>query len=216
LLGTLAGAMGLVSIAASKPGAGPLHLLPFVPLLGHAIATSPPVIERRDSTASLLLGFGLVASVIALQSQVLLIRTVAARDLNAAILDVDRVADDHGGRRIAVGYAGTSYLSQARVEAVFRTNEYLIDASAVQEHRLAGLELPAATIKAIDSCLIDVWLIPRGAEPFDVPSAYSPRGPRDVFPQSFRSMFLTRYIRTSRTSNFDVWTCRAAATEHSR
>ena len=55
-------------------------------------------------------------------------------------------------KRIAVGYAGTSHLSHARTELVLRTGDYLIDAPAVQEHRLSGLQIPPATMRAIDDC----------------------------------------------------------------
>jgi hypothetical protein len=73
---------------------------------------------------------------------------------------------------------------------------------------LSGLEIPVATIRAIDSCRFDYWLIPRTLEPFDVPSAYQPIGPSDVFPEEFRSIFKRRYARVGHTALFDVWECR--------
>ena len=109
---------------------------------------------------------------------------------------------------MAVGYAGTSYFSDARPEIVFRRREYLLDAPAVQEHRLSGLDVPASTIRALTDCATDYWLIPRGAEAFDVPSAYSPDGPPTVFPERFRQAFFRSYERTGSTRYFDVWACK--------
>jgi hypothetical protein len=152
--------------------------------------------------------FGITGLLIAVPRQITFIKTVAGRDLGPAVSDLDHFVDGHRARRIAVGYAGTSYLSYARPEMVFRTGEYLLDAPAVQEHRLSGLALPESTIQAIEECRIEFWLIPPGAAPFAVPSAYFPNGPHDVFPEEFRATFLSRYERTGSSGQFDVWECR--------
>jgi hypothetical protein len=209
---TLVGAVALVSIAGSKPGGGPLHLLPFVPTLAYAITFDGARRPTREWRTSLLGAFAIVAVLIAAGSQALFVKTVAGRDLEAAIEEVDRVAAAHAGERIAVGYAGASHLSHARVQAVFRTNAYLLDAPAVQEHQLSGLHLPAATLRAFETCEVAAWLIPHGAPAFEVPSAYVPLGPRDVFPESLRLTFAAYYRRTARTPHFDVWTCSGVRT----
>jgi len=136
---------------------------------------------------------------------------VPGRNLEAAIADLRRFTDQHPERRVAVGYAGTSYLSHARPEVVFRTGDYLIDAPAVQEHRLSGLPLPESTMRAIAECRVEVWLIPQGAAPFAVPSAYPPEALAEVFPEEFRRAFLGQYARTGEAGGFDVWACRGQA-----
>ena len=156
--------------------------------------------------------FAIAATAIAVPRQLIFIRTVSGRHLERAIADVRQFADETPSKRTAVGYAGTSYLSHVRPELVFRTGDYLIDAPAVQEHRLSGLEIPAATIRAIDDCRFDYWLLPDDAQPFDVPSAYQPLGPESVFSAQFRLAFLRRYVRVSRTALFDVWECRRRTT----
>jgi hypothetical protein len=189
-----------------------LHLLPFVPTLAYAITFDGARRPTREWRTSLLGAFAIVAVLIAAGSQALFVKTVAGRDLEAAIEEVDRVAAAHAGERIAVGYAGASHLSHARVQAVFRTNAYLLDAPAVQEHQLSGLHLPAATLRAFETCEVAAWLIPHGAPAFEVPSAYVPLGPRDVFPESLRLTFAAYYRRTARTPHFDVWTCSGVRT----
>ena len=205
-------AFGIVSLAAAKPGGGPFHLLPFVPFLAYAVVRFSGDGLGHPAIRSLLLAFGVTATLFAVPKQATFIRTVRSRDLGPAVADARRFADQHRRRGVAVGYAGTSYLSHARTEAVFRTGDYLIDAPAVQEHRLSGLPLPSSTMNAIDDCRIGYWLIPADGEPFLVPSAYFPYGPPDVFPAEFRAAFLDRHVRTTRIGPFDVWECRTRKT----
>jgi hypothetical protein len=204
-------AVSVIAIVSAKPGGGSFHFLPFVPILGFAVLTVPRGTWTRSSARRLAAAFAIAAAATAVPRQLTFIRTVSDRHLETALADVRRFADAAPSKRGAVGYAGTSYLSHARPELVFRTGDYLIDAPAVQEHRLSGLDIPAATIRAIDDCRFDYWLLPQEAPPFDVPSAYQPLGPQSVFSEPFRSAFLLRYARVGRTTLFDVWECRPRA-----
>jgi hypothetical protein len=196
-----------VAVVAAKPGGGPYHLLPFLPALAYAVLRSP-VQWDQPITSSMTAAFALTALAIAVPRQVTFVTTVMGRHLASQVGDLRRFADAHPSKRVAVGYAGTSSFSDARPEIVFRSREYLLDAPAIQEHRLAGLEVPASTIRALTDCDVEYWLIPRGAQAFDVPSAYWPDGPEKVFPESFRQAFFRSYQRTASTRYFDVWECR--------
>ena len=86
---------------------------------------------------------------------------------------------------------------------------YLIDAPAVQEHQLSRLPFPQATIDAIRQCRADVWLVPRGAEPFVGPNRYPAVDLASLFPDAFRTAFHAAYVADGHTDYFDVWRCRA-------
>ena len=207
-VGSLATSVAVIAVVAAKPGGGPYHLLPFAPLVAYAALCVPVAVwERRATARALAAAVMLTALVIAVPRQATLLTTVTDRHLAAAVYDLRNFAGAHPSRRIGVGYAGLSYVSDARPEVVFRTRDYLLDAPAIQEHRLSGLDVPASTIHAIDQCQIDYWLLPTGADPFVVPSAYWPDGPREVFPEEFRRVFFRRYAPTGRTLYFDVWEC---------
>lgn len=199
--------MGIVALLGAKPGGGAFHLLPFVPVLAFACLTAAPSVERSRMSAWIAV-LAVIMLVIAVQSQTAFIRTTAARQLGRVIQDLRRFADAEPGQRIAVGYAGTAYASYARPEIVFRTGEYWLDAQAVQEHRRAGLDLPAATLSRLEACAVEIWLVPRHGEAFRVPNAYFPDGPSEVFPAEFLEVFLRRYGRTGATEFFDIWRCR--------
>jgi hypothetical protein len=197
-----------VALLAAKPGAGPYHLLPCAPLVAYAVIQYPVQLWQRPWLRSLGAGVVLTAFAVAVPRQATFLRTVMDRDRNAVAMDVRRFADAHPASRIGVGYAGTSYFSFARPEIVFRTHDYLLDAPAIQEHRLSGLDLPESTYRAIAECRMDDWLIPDGGAPFDVPSAYAPAGGMTVFPDAFRQTFLAHYRVTGRTTYFTIWECR--------
>ena len=207
-LSALIAAVVVIAIVSAKPGGGAFHLMPFVPILGYAAVAVPRGTWNGSAAVRLAVALALSVTAIAVPRQLIFIRTVVERHLESAIADARAFADETSSKRVAIGYSGTSHLSHARPEFVFRTGDYLIDAPAVQEHRLSGLEIPAATTRAIDDCRFDYWLIPRTMEPFDVPSAYQPIGPAEVFPEEFRSAFKRRYARVGHTALFDVWECR--------
>ena len=122
----------------AKPGGGAYHLLPFVPVwLWIALRRPTPAWRHRWVAGGA--GALVVAADDARRArQLTLYRTIVNRPLAAAVSDARRFADAHPSQRIAVGYSGTSRWSDARTEIVFRTRDYLIDAPAVQEHRLSG------------------------------------------------------------------------------
>jgi hypothetical protein len=205
---SLAASMTVIVIIASKPGAGPYHLMPFVTMLAFGVLRLPAHVWEQRALRSLAAAVVLTLVFMAVPRQTTFIETVRNGHLDLSVDDLRMFADAHRSSRISVGYAGTSRFSDARTEIVFRSGEYWLDAPAVQEYRLAGLDLPDATIRAIRECRFDYWLIPSGGEPFVVPSAYWPEGPQDVFPDNFRQAFVESYEPTGRTLNFTVWSCK--------
>ena len=206
MLIALAPALVIVTIVAAKPGGGPFHLLPFVPVLLYAVVNAPRS-AWHPVARTLALAFAITAVSLAVPRQLIFVGTTVGRDLTPAVSFIRSFANEHPGASIAVGYTGTSVMSFARPEAVFRTGDYILDAPAIQEHNLAGLALPDATVLALSSCRAEYFLVPPGGTPFSVQSAYYPDGPRDVFPEVFRSEFRKRY-RLIRSDVFGVWQCR--------
>jgi hypothetical protein len=204
----LAASLFIVAVIAAKPGAGPYHFLPTVPFLGYAVIGLPADVLGRGWLRSLFAAVIVASLVLAVPRQVLLITTVRGRPLEFALAEVRRFADAHPLSRVAVGYSGTSRLSDARTEIVFRTGEYWLDAPAIQEYQLSGLSLPASTLRRLEECRVDLWLIPTGGEPFSVPSAYRPDALESVFPDEFRAAFHRNYQPRGETENFSVWECR--------
>ncbi len=205
---SVAASLVATCVVGAKPGGGAYHLLPLVPMIAYATATAPQSPWMHPRMKAWALAFCLTAIVIAVPRQTTLIRTVSARDLGPIVSELRDFYRAHSGHIIEVGYSGTSYASEARPAMVFLTHSYLLDAPAVQEYRRAGLDMPQATIQAIRDCRVEYWLIPVGAAPFDVPNAYWPAGPPDVFSKTFQDTFQLSYRQTATTRHFSVWECR--------
>jgi len=202
-------AMFGVAVLASKPGAGPYHLLPFIPLLALFTALQLEGVGSDDCRVRLLpLTFTAVAVVIALAQQWSFVSTLQQIDAAGPSADVTRFIDEHAGAVIQVGYSSDERMTFVRPLVVFRSNLYLLDQPAIQEHQLAGVEIPEATKMALRACAVNYWLIPRAGEPFSAVNRYPAMHGRPLFDTTFRRAFFEAYERSARTEYFDVWTCR--------
>jgi hypothetical protein len=200
-------AMGGVAVLASKPGAGPYHLLPFLPLVTFLTAMQMDRLRLEDVGILLPVTFTTVAVAITLAQQTSFISTVKQIDAAGPSADVLRFADSHPGAVIQIGYSSDERMTFVRPLLVFRSNTYLLDQPAIQEHQLAGIEIPDATERAFRSCAVTYWLIPKAGEPFSAVNRYPSMHRRPLFGSTFRQAFFDAYERSDRTDYFDVWTC---------
>ena len=200
---------GVVVIAGSKPGAGPYHLLPLLPVIALLIA------ERIGRQAALstpvpvqvaFVSFVLVAAAVALVQQTQFVTTMQGRRALHEIRDIQTFVDRHPGV-VEMGYGADDPMTFERPVLVFRNNAYLLDAPAVGEHQLAGLGIPSATLDALRQCRVNYWLIPKGEAPFTALNMYPAVFPRPVFPDEFRRVFHETHTRAATTDYFDAWQC---------
>jgi hypothetical protein len=204
------GACGVV-LAAAKPGAGPYHLLPFLPIIFFVVSwqlSNSGAIGSIDPMVSRAAIAFLVATVaIALAQQAQLITVIRERATVREVDDIRAFASTHDGV-VEMGYGQTEASSFGRPVLVFRNNSYLIDQPAVREHQLAGLEIPQATIDEVTSCRIRYWLIPKGETPFSAVDSYAAVFGRPLYAPEFRAAFTSAYQLVERTRYYDVWQCR--------
>jgi hypothetical protein len=210
----LVGMCGVV-VAAAKPGAGPYHLMPFIPittcLVAQRLADWPMTMSDRVARRAVV-AFVAVALVIAIAQQTQLIATMLERRTTHDVSDIVRFMDGHQGV-VEMGYGRTETLSHARPILVFRNNSYLIDQPAVREQQLQGLALPAATIEAVAHCRVNYWLIPKGEAPFSGVNGYAAVLLRPLYPDVLRQRFAATHVRREVTDYFDVWECRGGASQ---
>jgi hypothetical protein len=201
----LIGVCGVV-IAASKPGAGPYHLLPFVPVIGWLVARHADVLTSRPDRLRPLAAWIGVALVIAIVQQAQFLTAVRAR---ARVGDVDELAAlsrTYPGV-LEMGYGSDESLSLERPILVFRNGSYFLDQPAVREYQLQGMELPAATISALRDCRAAYWLTPRHEHPFSAVNAYSLVALQPLYSETFRSTFFRTHRLVGSSPHFDVWQC---------
>lgn len=214
VISLIAGLCGVI-ITAAKPGAGFYHLLPFVPCLAYlaVVAHDKRTIlgYGRLLWPSGILAFVLTLVFIAAIQQQYFFRTMPSQDPAAVVADLERYRSAHPNQPFAIGYGGPYALSLFRPLPVFWGGRYLVDAPAVMEHELSNIPLPDSTVSAIRSCVIETWLIPRDAEPFDTRNVYPATHHRPIFSDAFRAAFFDRYRLNGHTEFYDVWTCERAS-----
>ena len=190
VISLLAG-MAPVLILASKPGAGPVHILPFVPVviwLPVAIWRDirPQVIARpwpRPAVAQAVVAGAVSTLVLAgAVSGYRATRLVSwqlgqeagladeVRGIMARFPDLD-IGMACGGENASFSH------TWVRPLLVFADNPLLVDPISVMDCRLAGRTLPVATHRALVAGLIDLWLVPRQEKPFQKANWYRPPRP---------------------------------------
>jgi hypothetical protein len=212
LIAALVVGIGGVCVAASKPGAGVYHLLPFLPIVAWATARAlaGASLDHDRGARVLALSCAITACLIAIAQQTSFLTLAHARHTWRDTEDVRAFAASHPGAIVAMAYSGDDELTFVRPELVFASGSYLIDAPAVQEHQLSGVALPQATIDAVRDCRIDIWLVPRGAAPFEGLNRYPAMARTPLFSDRFRTAFHASYVRDGATRYFDIWTCRTS------
>ncbi len=225
----LAGALGLMIIAASKFGAGNHHLLPLYPVIGFLCADIYSQIEVVGAAWTLTHGsitravcWLWLASTVATRIPVEFLATerkLATRwSLAAAVTeDLNSIMHAHPGDRIEMGYSRSYPLSFYRPVLVFAGNPLTLDAPALDDMQLSGLAIPHATIDYIKSCRTQIWLIPKSEEPFVIPNIYADARifpARNLFEDRFREAFLQEYQKVGSSEYYDLWACRDGSAAH--
>lgn len=213
LLLALAAGMTGVALAGAKPGAGPYHLMPFLPTIAYIVARHTsgfdPLAPGDPWVPRAALAFAAAATAVAIAQQGMFLAAMSERRAHDEAGDIEQFARSHGGA-IAMGYGESEAPSLARPLLVFRSNAYLIDQPAVREHQLAGVEVPRATIDALARCDATYWLVPKGEAPFSGQNVYAAVSRTSLYPDDLRRVFGETYARVGETRYFDVWECRAA------
>jgi hypothetical protein len=213
VIAILLSCISMVIVVAAKPGAGPYHLLPFVPVILW-LAAQPPAsspVKLRGGTAAYVVTLVILAGV----QQSLFVHFLMTTGQPRALDDLRQFLAGRDGSRVDMGYGGPSMfrgsgpLTYVRPFLTFRSGGYLLDAPAIQEHQLAGIEIPAATLRSLKACEIQYWLVPRGDAPFATRNLYARTGHRPLFPEPFQVAFDASYRKAEPTAFYDVYECTA-------
>jgi hypothetical protein len=212
-------------VTGAKYGAGPWHLVPVVPLMTWGTVAlwrrqGLKWKERQPGVANALFG-GVVAAQIVLAVAALWtsirvhLKGLAEYNQVPQVLieqDIVRIARDHPQVSIQMGYGGdrSFEITWERPILVLLGNRYILDASALNESEMAGKELPDTVVSELQKCKPQLYLIPRGDQPFimqNVYHFYHNPAPRDLFPAAFRQAFAEHYQKIDSSRYFDLWRC---------
>ena len=180
---TLVLCMTMVTFLAAISGAGPHHLLPFLPAVvwGFAVMHREVSLSLRDLRArgryeglwlgviaAFLFGYGPIAIT---SWGTVLNRFADTPFVTQGIVEINRALDKNPGLTVAVGPGGGSFdAHRLRVLPVFRGNPLPIDSTAWLDLEADGISNKVIR-RAIQECRVDLWLLPSNA-PFVTISHY--------------------------------------------
>jgi len=190
----------LVTIPASEDGAGPYHLLPFLPSVCWAFS-----VMRREMAArfhgeretavrdgvtlallvALVFGYGPMVEISWERSLHYLADSTVVQP---GVAEIDRALDANPGVTLAVGGSAASYAARLRVIPVFRGNPLPLDSTAWNALQ--------AMPRVIRECRVGLWLLPANT-PLD----------DDFLPSDDLATFHAHYTLQKAGQVFDQWRC---------
>lgn len=192
----------IVTVIASKAGAGRHHLLPLLPslcaLTHDAWRTSKPSLRAVGvSLASLTL-----VSLIGVGDWIGEAQRMSARSRGPVERELVAMARS-APQPVAVGYAEPSDYTLFRAHVVELGGPYLFDLAAVMDMRRSGLPNGDTSTGLLSEGRVASWLVPKESAPFEVTDYY--QLDRETFSPAFRAAFLAHYRRAERGEYFDLW-----------
>lgn len=206
---SLALALLLLVIVASKPGASIHHLVPLFPALIQAFARATAAAEHTDVPATVALVFALSLLFSQVPSRVRdwpseLATPGLARALEAELREV---VQRHPGRSVEMAPAASPLPDRAQLRAalVEAGEPYVLDQGTVSDLPTTGAwRLPASMLARIERCAVDVEVVPQGGQPYGFASYYTGA---PVFPPAYRAAFEQSYAEVEHLKYYDVYTC---------
>jgi hypothetical protein len=207
--------MMMVTFPAAISGAGPHHLLPFLPsvVLGFLAMRREAAFSLRDLRArgryeglslgliaAFLFGYGPIA--IASWGTVLN-RFADASLVTQGIVEINRAHDENPGLTVAVGPGEGSFDAQRlRVIPVFNGNPLPVDSTAWLDLEADGIS-DEVIKRAIKECRVDLWLLPSNT-PFVTMSHYHGG---NIYSKEVLGDFHATYEKQLSGRVFDQWRC---------
>jgi len=211
-------------VIASKPGAGIHHLIPFVHIFYYLSVLNINKMHFNESIRRQLFYSIAACAILALfasttlkvyHKQFSFIKNIirdSHRDVGG---DIENILKTYPGARVSMGYGVLDLenysLTFYRPILLFQGHPCLIDAASLMDFRKSGIGIPPETIKAISSCYIEIWLIPKNTEPFTMESYYRDENNKTVklFSNEFQEAFHGNYKLINQTRYFDIYSCKS-------
>ena len=209
---SIAGSLLITCFLGAKSGAGSYHLIPFaIPLLHQYFWIRNLVSEDAPDGAFLRFALPWTMTMLILSSAH--VGTTLREFRGAArggriIAEVRQAESTYRGRTIEVGIGDEFRDMRTRYGflTTFDGQSYTISGAAIRDLQFGGVDIPDSTIRYIEACGTQVWLIPSGRQPFSAANTYYDKY-HSGFDEKFRQAFLSHYAKSASGKLFDVWTC---------
>jgi len=198
--------------SASMPGAGPNHFIPIAPIVADAYVRIAKEKLRKNENLRyfyLCLIIPLLILVISWPSQKRFFRQVNFLHNSSVPMELEELFTRHKNEIIMMGYGDNheNYkLSFFDPILIFAGHPKKISALSLMELHASGINSPNNLDNLVGKCNANVWLIPRGENPFEITTFYN--GHKMIFSNDFRRNFISNYNKSGTTKSFDIWNCK--------
>jgi hypothetical protein len=214
--------MGLTYLAAviivcgigAKNGAGPTHLLPFLPAFAYLLVQAtrtvriPGAVDAWTGALSATFLVAAIAYTPGFESNILGLRTWDRLNDDPGVRDeATQLYRDYPTAIMGVGDYGSDNKAEYKVIGVFAGGKLPYDTTTWMDLQKGGV--PEHVVdRLVTGCTTPFWIIPKGGEPFSITSPY---GPEPMFSRQFQTLFHTGYQPVRDGSYYTVWACKHPA-----
>jgi hypothetical protein len=222
LTAVLVASLGLLMFA-SKLGAGPHHFLPLIPIVllfaaeqmhnGRGFRWHPSIAGVFGN--ALCFSWFLSCVLVAFGSAYSLCGDAIRKEARSAasIRDLQQIVDTHPAYVWLSGapLGGEAIESSPYLQLVFKGMPPGIEPPAQMDFQLAGM--PETDLAKLEKEVADkyrkpvAWVVPKGSLPVGMKTAFDQSRP--LFSEKFRGEFSERFVKTSSSSFFDLYTPKA-------
>jgi hypothetical protein len=204
----------LVSIIASKAGAGQHHLLPFVPL-ALDLALEASIVKAAGRLAfpmgpsvaamSVFCIYAVALGPVFLRNSVQMSEELAAsRHKASQIAELEKVYAIYPKAEMGVSDRANYNHTFFRVVGILHGAPVHLEIPSLMDLRYAGLGKGAAE-KMMERCQVSEWILPTSGQPFMMVNLYDFG---DLFSDEFRHSFHNNYRMVFSGKYYNVWSCR--------
>lgn len=199
----------LTAIIASKAGAGPYHLLPYVPVFLYFCGLAETHVESSSREFAHLFAicyFLGISTQVPKQQKAMIRFWLQQPAILQNVEDLRNLEQSHPGPKAMAPSDDESYgLMQLTPELVSRGGRLFLDGPSVMDFVLGGGHLPEATYQAIAGCEIPEFILPSKGEPWSMTDWYS-RQP--LYPERLRTVFNAAYEKVDTIGAFSLYRCK--------
>lgn len=217
-------------IFASKPGSGYHHLIPLFPSIWLLFAKwgtpLPSLPSHTESTTQintpprdfilLIMCFVWLLSILSISYQSISIARIPIAGLTA---DLNHIILANPHTTIALGDSEPTPHSWSSPKTArlgvnlkyipeFQGNPILYETGALMDMQKADIPIPKSTIALLASGYVQLWLFPKGLEPFRMVNWYTEN--QQVFSPEFRNAFYKNFQKQGSSQYYDLWYFRPA------
>ncbi len=203
----------IVSIIGAKRGAGPTHLIPFLPAFVFLLVQAAPrmrIASNGLANAGVLAVWFLVvvaAYVPSFASNLVRIQAWSnTNDVPEIRREAARLYAAYPAAAMGASDAQSYALSQYKVLGVFAGGPLVYDTATWIDMQGAGVS-DEVLLRLLTDCRTPIWIIPNGGAPFTIPAGYdvSP-----LFSDRIRDLFDRDYKPIRKGEFYSVWACHAS------